>query len=145
MLPAVLAVLVLLAMLAALALLEAARESRVAALGMDRLTARSAAIEGLSRVWFPPDLPGLCLQPPVFQRTQVLSAAGGASIRLGWRHLGHGLIRAEVEGVGPQGARQRVRAFLRPDSLTGDPPVGCAAATRLAPAAADWLEGHPEG
>lgn len=144
-LPAVLAVLVPMSALSALALLDAAQEARIAGLAADRVVARARAIEGLSGVWTPADPAGLCLRPPSLPQVASPPAAGAGAFTIRWHHLGRGLIRADVEGAGRQGARVRLSAYLRPDSLPPPPAVGCPAATRLVPAAIDWVEGHPEG
>jgi hypothetical protein len=145
-LPVVLGVVVVLSALSALALFDAVQESRVAALAQDRVVARAAALEGISRLWQPLDLALLCLSPPVSAQRATVALPSGARLTVRWRHLGEGLVVAEVEGRGVRDTRHRLRGYLTPDSVER---VGgllrCPAATRLRTAGPGWLGGHPEG
>lgn len=145
-LPAVLASLVLLALLSSLALFDAVQEWRVAGLGDDQLLARAALLEGVDRVASPGDLALLCVSAPMGRQSVSGAASGGGRLRVRWSHLGGGLVRAEVEGLGRSGARAGAIALVRPDSidrLAGA--VVCPRATRLEPAGVGWLVAHPMG
>lgn len=145
-LPAVLASLVLLGLLSSLALFDAVQEWRVAGLGDDQLLARAALLEGVDRVASPGDLPLLCVSSPMAWQLTFGSASGGGRFRVHWTHLGGGLVRAEVVGLGRSGARSGAIALVRPDStdhLAGM--VVCPRATRLEPAGPGWLVAPPEG
>ena len=145
-LPVVLAVLVALALLSSLAMFDAVQEWRVAGLAADRVRARAAAVEGLGDAATPPDLAALCIRSPLAAEERSRVAVGGGRLRVVWRHLGEGLVRAEVEGTGRTGARARLIALMVPDS--GERVAGlfrCPDARRLVPAGPGWLEGHPEG
>lgn len=145
-LPAVLASLVLLGLLSSLALFDAVQEWRVAGLGDDQLLARAALLEGLDRVASPGDLPLLCVSAPVAGQQASGTAVGGGRFLVRWTHLGGGLVRAEVQGLGRSGARSGAIALLRPDStdhLAGM--VVCSRATRLDPAGPGWLVTPPDG
>lgn len=145
-LPTVIAVLTALALLSALALFDAVQESRVASLAGDRVQAQAALLEGLAAAARPPALATLCVQPPLAAMTRSGASVGRGRYGVVWRHLGRGLVLAEVEGRGAQGGRARVRLLLRPDSgavVSGL--YGCPAAARLRPAGPDAREWHPEG
>ncbi len=133
-------------MLSALALFGAATEVRVAALAVDRIIARSAGLEGLGHLHSPPDLAELCVAPPLVAMERVITSLSGGSARLRWRHLGAGMVRVDVEGMGRIGARHRLVALVRVDSSGPSASfTGCPTSTRLVPAGPGWLEGHPEG
>jgi hypothetical protein len=145
-LPTVIAVVTALALLAALALFDAVQESRVASLAGDRVHARAALLEGLGAAAHPPSLAALCVQPPLAATTQTGASVGRGRYAVVWRHLGRGLVLAEVEGRGAQGGRARLRLLLRPDSgavVAGL--YGCPAARGLQPAGTEAREWHPEG
>lgn len=145
-LPTVIAVVTALALLAALALFDAVQESKVASLAGDRVHARAALLEGLGAAAHPPSLAALCVQPPLAATTQTGASVGRGRYGVVWRHLGRGLVLAEVEGRGAQGGRARLRLLLRPDSgavVAGL--YGCPAARGLAPAGPEAREWHPEG
>jgi hypothetical protein len=145
-LPTVIAVVTALALLAALALFDAVQESRVASLAGDRVHARAALLEGLGAAAHPPSLAALCVQPPLAATTQTGASVGRGRYGVVWRHLGRGLVLAEVEGRGAQGGRARLRLLLRPDSgavVAGL--YGCPAARGLEPAGPEAREWHPEG
>jgi hypothetical protein len=145
-LPVVLGVMVALALLSSMALFDALLEWRVSGLAADRVRARAAALEGLGAVATPPDLQSLCLQPPLARQEATRPAAPGGTYRVVWRHLGGGLVRAEVDGVGTAGARSRLIALVVPDSAERGPGLfRCPSGRRLVPAAAVWLEGDPAG
>jgi hypothetical protein len=145
-LPIVLAALVALGLLGSLALFDAVLEWRVAGLADDQQLARAAAIEGTGLVSDPPDVAGLCVGPPLATQERVGPAAGGGRYRVRWQHLGDGLVRSEVEGVGRVGARSRLIALVRPDSSERVSGLfRCPVARRLIPAVPRWLEAHPEG
>lgn len=145
-LPIVLAAIVAVSLLASLGLFDAVQEWRVAGLAEDRVLARVAVTEGLDAVPSPPDLAGLCVRPPLAWMERSAESASGGRYRVRWQHLGGGLVRAEVEGVGRVGGRSRAIALMVPDS--SERVAGlfrCASAARLVPAAPAWLETHPEG
>ncbi len=145
-LPMVLLVLVALGMLSSLALGEALLTTRAAVLAEDELRARAAAVDADSALRQPPDLHWLCLQPPTASQRRVLRRTDGSRAELTWWMLGPGLVRVQVLGVGPSGARHRRLAWLRPDSLVPlDPRPGCPDASRLEPAVRDWRAAHPDG
>lgn len=145
-LPMVLLVLVALGMLSSLALGDALQSVRVATLAEDELRARAAAVAADSVLRRPPDLLWLCLQPPASPQRRVLGHRDGSRAELTWWMAGPGLVRVQVLGVGPSGARHRRLAWLRPDSLVPlDPRPGCPDATALEPAVQDWRAAHPEG
>lgn len=143
-LPMVLMVMVALALLSSLALFDAVQAWRVALLAEDSVRARAAAYSAVATTFSPPDLSLLCLRPPhlgvggPFVRT----ANGTASVV--WRSLGRGKVRAEVAGVGRNGARFDLLVLLSPDSLPPLPGVpGCPTATRLVPQGRIWVLRHP--
>jgi hypothetical protein len=145
-LPAVLAALVSLALLSSLALFDAVQEWRVAGLAGDQVLARAAMHEGVDRLATPDDLAALCVSPPLLRQGRSARASGGGRFALTWSHLGGGLVRAEVQGVGRHGARARAIALMRPDAsewVTGL--FRCPAATQLEPVGAGWVTSHPEG
>ena len=145
-LPVVLAVLVALGLLSALALSDATRDWRVATLAEDAVRSRAAALEALLAVGSPPNLQLVCMTGPLAMQTRVLAGPSGTTAVVVWRGFGPGLIRAEIEGRGRQGARHRLYAMLRPDSA--ERAMGlfrCPGATRLLPVPGRWLDGHPEG
>ena len=145
-LPVVLGAIMALGLLSSLALFDAVQEWRVAGLADDQVLARAAVLQGVDAVAHPPDLPGLCVRPPLASVAATGPGAGGGAWLVRWRHLGDGLVRAEVEGRGRAGSRARVMALVVPDSGGRSSGLyGCAAATRLVPAGPGWLEGHPEG
>lgn len=145
-LPIVLAAILALSLLASLALFDAVLEWRVAGLADDQVLARAAALEAVDAIAEPPDLVGLCVRPPLDWVERIGGTAGGGRYRVRWQHLGDGLVRAEVEGTGRIGARARMIALVRPDSAERVSGLfRCPVARRLIPAAARWLEGHPEG
>jgi len=145
-LPMVLLVLVALGMLSSLTLGDALQSARVAKLAEDELRARAAAIASDSVLRRPPDLRWLCLQPPSAPQRRVISNRDGSRAEVSWWLVGPGLVRVQVQGVGPAGARHRRLAWLRPDSLVPlDVRPGCPDAEALVPAAADWRAAHPEG
>ena len=145
-LPIVLSAIVALGLLASLGLFDAVQEWRVAGLADDRVLARAAVLEGLDAVPRPPDLAGLCVRSPLAWMERSGASAAGGRYRVRWQHLGRGLVRAEVEGTGRVGGRSRAIALVEPDSSewTGGL-YRCDSAARLVPAAAAWLETHPEG
>ncbi len=133
-------------LLGALALSEAMLDWRVATLADDAVRARAAALRGLSVVAAPPDLAGLCLSGPLAVQERVLPPVGGTGVRIRWRQLGGGVVRAEVEGTGRHGARHRVWTLLVPDST--ERVLGllrCPAAVRLLPVPGRATDRHPEG
>jgi uncharacterized membrane protein len=145
-LPIVLAAIVSLGLLASLALFDAVQEWRVAGLAEDQVLARAGAMEGLDAVARPADLAGLCLRPPLSVEVAAGASSSGGRYRVRWQHLGAGLVRAEVEGLGRLGGRSRLIALVVPD--TSERVSGlfrCPVATRLIPAGPGWLETHPEG
>ena len=145
-LPIVLAAILALGFLASLALFDAVLEWRVAGLAEDQVVARAAAVEGTDAVADPPDLPGLCVRPPLAWEERAGTTVGGGRFLVRWQHLGDGLVRAEVEGTGRIGARARVIALVRPDSSERVSGLfRCPSAIRLVPAGPRWLEMHPEG
>ncbi len=145
-LPIVLAAIVSLGLLASLALFDAVQEWRVAGLADDQVLARVAAMEGLDAVSRPADLAGLCLRSPLSAEVAAGSASSGGRYRVRWQHLGDGLVRAEVEGLGRNGGRSRLIALVAPDSSERVSGLfRCPAAGRLIPAGPGWLETHPEG
>lgn len=142
----VLAVLVALMLLSALALSEAMLDWRVARFAADAVRARGAAMRGLAVVATPPDLAALCVSGPLAVQERSLPPVAGTGARIRWRHLGGGVMRAEVQGTGLQGARHRVWALLVPD--TTERVMGlfrCPAALRLVPVPGRATDGHPEG
>lgn len=144
--PIVLAAIVSLGLLASLALFDAVQEWRVAGLADDQVLARVAVMEGLDAVARPADLAGLCLRSPLAVRTAAGPASSGGRYRVRWQHLGDGLVRAEVEGLGRSGGRSRLIALVVPDSSARVSGLfRCPVATRLVPAGPGWLETHPEG
>lgn len=145
-LPAVLAVLVALGLLSALALTDAVRDWRVATLAEDAVRARAAALSALAAAAQPVDLGALCLAGPLAEQSMDVASAPGTRAHVRWRSLQPGIVRAEIEGEGSQGARHRMQALLTPDSA--ERVMGlfrCPSATRLRPAAGRWTDGHPEG
>jgi hypothetical protein len=145
-LPAVLAVSVALAALAALALFDAAEGSRLAGLAGERALVRGVALEAAAAAAVPPDAGALCLRGPTAPLQGSARTSRGVRIQVAWRHLGDGLIRAEVELQGPRGTRERLLLLQRPDSATRDPGyLDCARARRLVPAAPEAAERTPEG
>jgi hypothetical protein len=145
-LPMVLLVLVALGMLSSLALADALQSARVATLAEDELRARALAVAGDSVLRTPPDIRWLCLQPAVAPQRRVLAEPNGSRAEVTWWMSGPGLVRVQVLGVGPAGARHRRLAWLKPDSLVPlDSRPGCPDATRLVPAVRDWRAEHPEG
>lgn len=135
-----------LGLLAALSLMEAAQSARVAALAEDELRARAAAWEGLSAALHPPDLHWLCLQPPASPVRREWALPGGGAAVVTWWTLPAVAVRAEVEGRGRAGARQRRVALLVPDSVdAANPGLGCPEATGLQAVGGDWIQPHPEG
>jgi len=145
-LPMALLVLVALSLLSALALTDAVQATRASVLAEDEVQARAAVLEGLAALSDPPDLAWLCLQPPMRPVQRVERRAGGRSIEWRWWMVGEGVVRVELVGIGTRGARHRRLGWMRPDSIdvSGVTP-GCPSATRLVPAGAGWLGGHPEG
>jgi hypothetical protein len=145
-LPVALLMIIALGMLSALALSDALQAARVATLAEDEALARAAALDGLSRVTTPSDVPWLCLQPPATPAQRVDTLPGGRRVELRWWAVAPGVIRAEVVGVGVSGGRHRRIGWLRPVPVDPDDHrPGCPAAERLEPIGADWLGGHPEG
>jgi len=145
-LPMVLLTLLALTILASLALFDALQAWRAAGLAEDGVRARAAAHTALREVFAPPSVAWLCLQPPYAAVEREVSLPSGGRARISWRTLGPADQRAEVAGLGPQGARHRLLVRLTPDSLPSDPWVpGCPTATRLEPAGPDWWARHPEG
>lgn len=145
-LPMVLLVLVALGMLASLTLGDALQAARVATMAEDELRARAAAIASDSILRRPPDLHWLCLQPPSAPQRRLLNNRDGSRAEVSWWLVGPGLVRVQVDAVGPAGARHRRLAWLRPDSLLPlDVRPGCPDAEALVPAANDWQAAHPEG
>jgi hypothetical protein len=145
-LPTVIAVVTALALLGALAVFDAVQESRVASLAGDRVEARAALLEGIAAASNPPSVVALCVQPPLAAMTRSGASVGRGRYGVVWRHLGRGLMLAEVEGRGVRGARARLRLLLRPDSgavVSGL--YSCPAAQRLLPAEPEATEWHPEG
>ncbi len=145
-LPTVIAVLTALSLLGALALTDAVQESRVASMAGDGVHARAALLEGLGVAAHPPDVTALCVQPPLASMTRSGASQGRGRYGVVWRHLGWGLVLAEVEGRGVNGGRARLRLLLRPD--TGSVVAGlyaCPAARLLRPADPEAREWHPEG
>lgn len=145
-LPVVLAAILALGLLSSLALFDAVLEWRVAGLAEDQVLARAAVLEGIDAVAVPPDLAVLCGRPPLAVQSSAGTAASGGRFRVVWQHLGGGLVRAEVEGMGRIGARSRLIALVVPD--TSERVSGllrCPMARRLIPAGPRWLESHPEG
>ncbi len=145
-LPAVLAALVALGLLSALALFDAVLDWRVAGSADDELVARAAMHEGLDALARPTDLALLCVSPSLAAQFSTGASAAGGRYRLTWSHLGDGLVRAEAEGRGRQGAVARATALLRPDSSERELGlVRCPQAARLVPAGAGWLTASPGG
>lgn len=145
-LPMVLLVLVALGFLSSLAVGDALQSARVASLAEDELAARAAVLDGLAHARTPPDLPWLCLQPPAVAMRQVHPRASGGALEITWWQVRPGVVRVQLVGVGASGARHRRLGWLRPDSVVPDDPrPGCPEATRLVPAASDWLTAHPAG
>ncbi len=145
-LPMVLLTMMALAILASLAFFDALQSWRAAELADDALRARASAHRALARVFAPPSVPWLCLQPPHHETVEDLVLADGARARVAWRALDPAEIRAEVTGFGVRGARHRLLVRLTPDSLSGAPwEPGCPAATRLRTSGPDWWRRHPEG
>lgn len=145
-LPTVIAVLTVLALLGSLALFDAVQESRVASLAGDGVQARAALLEGLGVAAHPPSVAALCVQPPLASMTRSGASLGRGRYRVVWRHLGRGLVLAEIEGRGVNGGRARLRVLLRPDTgavVAGL--YGCPAAQRLSPSGPESREWHPEG
>ena len=142
----VLLVMLALAILASLAFFDALQSWRAALLAEDALRARAVAHAALTRVFAPPSLPWLCLQPPHLEVTEELTLLAGERARVAWRTLQPSEVRAEVTGYGRRGARHRLLVRLTPDSLPGDLWLpGCPDATRLRAAGPDWWMRHPEG
>lgn len=142
----VLAVLVALMLLSALALSEAMLDWRVARFADDEVRARAAAMRGLAAVATPPDLATLCVSGPLAIQERVLPPVTDSGVRIRWRQLGGGVIRAEVEGTGVHGARHRVWALVVPDST--ERVMGflrCPDALRVVPVPGRATDGHPEG
>jgi len=145
-LPIALAAMTALGLLSGLALFDAVQEWRVAMLAADRLRAHAARLEGHRLAARPAALASLCVRPPLAEVVATGQALDGGRYVVTWRHLGSGLVLAEVEGRGRTGGRERDRLLLRPDSgrLVGGL-YGCPEATRLLPSGPAWREGHPEG
>jgi len=145
-LPVVLLVLVALELLSALALFDALQEWRVAGLAEDRVLAHAALEEGIDALRAPPDLPDLCLRPPLAAESRSGTASGGGAFRVTWSHLGDGIVHVRVTGSGRQGAEVRAIALVRPDSTERVSGVfACPAATRLEPLGPAWLVADPAG
>lgn len=145
-LPAVLAVLIALGLLSALALSDALLDWRAATLADDAVRARAAALRGLADAPEPPDLAALCVAAPLAGQGRVAHGTDGTSAQLTWRSLGTGVVRVDVVGRGPQGAKHALWALMRPDSaerVTGL--FRCPAAMRLVPVDGRWRGRHPEG
>ena len=146
MLPVVLAAILALGLLSSLALFDAVLEWRVAGLAEDQVLARAAVLEGVDAVGEPPDLPVLCGLPPLAVQETSGTAVSGGRFQIVWQHLGDGLVRSEVEGMGRMGTRSRVIALVAPDTLERvSGLLRCPMARRLIPAGPRWLESHPEG
>lgn len=122
----VLVVLVLLSAWAALALAQALAVTRRAQMASEAVRLRLALSRGMEQVWEPPALSLLCLASPHLPQQRVLGESTGVWSASRWRHVGSGVILAELEAVAPTGGRARVIAWLVPDTLerrlTG---VGC--------------------
>lgn len=145
-LPMALLVLVALGLLSSLALTDALQAARTATLAEDEARARAALLDALAAATAPPDLPWLCLQPPMLPLVVLDTTPTGQPIELRWWTIAPGVIRVELVGVGRFGARHRRVGWLRPDSMdASDPRPGCPSATRLQPIGPDWLGAHPEG
>lgn len=134
-LPMVLLVSTALAVLASLAAVGALQAWRVTQFAEDALRAEIAAVNALRGARRPGGLEWLCLQPKHVVVRAVADSSRLAWAELRWRHLGSGLVRVEVDGVGVRGSRQRRALDLRPDSLPPPGPwLGCPGAVELAPA-----------
>lgn len=113
----VLLVVLVVAAWSTLLLSQAAAAARAAGALEDLVHARIALAEGMLRIGRPPNLSMLCLSPPLTSHRVHLGVADGGSVEVRWRHLGDALVLAEVDAMGPGGARARRLAWLAADSV----------------------------
>jgi hypothetical protein len=86
---------------------------------------------GLESLLEPPDLATLCHAGPrhAFQRSAT--RPDGVTAVMRWRHLGAGMMLAEVDVMGRQGARARAIAWVVADSIDRSSALLTCRGTRL--------------
>lgn len=123
----------LLASWGALTLAQATMTARRAAAARDALRVRLVSIVAADSVMHPPDLTLLCLSGPRGPQRLRRSLAEGAWAEYRWRHLGGGIVLAELDLTGPGGARHHTLHWLIPDSVVRETGALRCAGSRLRP------------
>jgi hypothetical protein len=117
---ALLQVLVVLSLLSAwvgMALAQGFESARRAQLAHERLRVRLAHASGVARLGEPPTLALLCLAAPQAAQHWVVTDPSGVRTAARWRHVGDGVVLAELDAIGSTGGRVRTLAWLLPDSV----------------------------
>jgi|GEM_PF-1929257 len=117
----VLVVLSLLSAWVGMSLAQGVESARRAQLARERLRVRLASISGVAQLEEPPALSLLCLASPQAAQHRVVTDPSGIRTEARWRHIGGGVVLAELDAVGPTEGRVRTLAWLLPDSLERRP------------------------
>lgn len=120
-LPAVLCAVLIVSAWAAFALVQALDEARRASLAFDRMRATQRLGEGIDAIGRPPDLALLCLSGTTSGISVDRGGTDGTRLTLRWRHLGEGVVLAELAATGPLGGGVRAVAWLAVDSIDREP------------------------
>lgn len=100
--------------------MHAASASAATRAGEERLAVRLAAQQvQAGPLAHPPDLGLLCIAAPRSALHTPWTGEGGVRGDLRWRHVGRGIVLAELDVLGPRGARIRTLAWAIPDSVEG--------------------------
>lgn len=119
-LPAVLCAVLIVSAWAAFALTQALDEARRASIAFDRMRATQRLGEGIDAIDRPPDLALLCLTAASSGVSVEREGADGTRLAVRWRHLGAGVVLAELAATGPLGGGIRTVAWLQVDSIDRD-------------------------
>lgn len=118
----VLLAVMLLAAWGAMAMAHAAGAVQRASMAREALHVRLGMFAAIDLAFRPPDLGLLCLSSPL--APQEHSAGGGVELR--WRHLGNGIIMAEVDVAGTRGGRLRTLIWMVPEVIeAGEGGIRC--------------------
>ena len=117
----VLVVLSLLSAWVGMALAQGVESARRAQLARERLRVRLASVSGVAQLDEPPTLSLLCLASPQGAQHRVVTDPSGIRTEARWRHIGGGVVLAELDAIGPTAGRVRTLAWLLPDSLERRP------------------------
>lgn len=117
----VLVVLSLLSAWVGMSLAQGVEAARRAQLARERLRVRLASVSGVARLEEPPALSLLCLATPQAAQHRVVTDPSGIRTEARWRHIGGGVVLAELDVTGPNAGRARAVAWLTPDSIESTP------------------------